>query len=229
MWLFYCGLANFELSEMKLRSLLCDNCLQQNSIYHYALESQQKCVCDAVMMYSSQKLEFEGPVRADLLPIEYLVTNTSKPIKELRFRSGDNINTLSLLHILMRADLSQLLHISISTTRFGFMINSSGCICLTDGGIQDFCEFLKKSINVKILHFEVHHTILSSARALADQINHCSKLFDLELHYQGTPECIQTFVISLNLHMSKCSLILEALDCQGHTPGPYYRPNSYIR
>ena len=97
-WRFYSGLVYFENSEQKLHSLLGSiQYILKFEYFHYALESQRKCVCDAIMMYYSQKLEFVGPVRGtNLLPIEYMVTNSSKPIKELKGIITDNINTLSL-------------------------------------------------------------------------------------------------------------------------------------
>ena len=214
-WRFYSGLVDFENSEQKLHSLLRSiQDIVDCEFSYYALESQQKCVCDAVMTFYSQKLTFRGTLRAsDITPIEYVVTTSSQLITDLEIVNIDYNTTAGLLHKLKKADLSQLRCISILTNNsFGFLMDA----CLNDDGMEHFCELLKKSINIKNLDLKVEHTFLCSARALADEINRCTKLLNLCLTYSGTPECIQTFAVALNPHVPKCSLSLEMLDHHGH-------------
>ena len=169
------------------------------------------------MTFYSQKLTFGGTLRvSDFTPIEYVVTTSSQLITELKIVSMDYNTTTSLLHKLKKADLSQLQRISILTNLLVFSYSDAG---LNDEGMEQFCELLKKSINVKHRYLEVEHTLLSSARALAGQINLCTKLLNLHLTYSGTPECIQTFAVVLNPHVPKCSLSLVMLD---HHDDEYY-------
>ena len=221
MWRFYSGLVKFENSEQKLRSLIgrVYYDILGSEYFHYALESQQKCVCDAVVSFYSHSLDFIGPVRASyLLPIEYVVMTSSLPITQLRIVNIDHSLTTSLLHILVKAEVRHLQSIAIHTT-CNTLLKSRGCICFNDDVMQHFCELLKKSKNVENLFLEVRHTLSSSARELADLINHCAKLSNLNLWYEGTLESIQMFVVSLSPHMPNCSLFLEALDNQGHALG----------
>ena len=217
-WRFYSGLVDFENSEQKLHSLL--GSIQDRvdcEFFYYARESQQKCVCNAVMTFYSQKLTFRGTLRvSDITPIEYVVTTSSQLITDLEIVNMDYNTTAGLLHKLKKADLSQLQCISILTNNsFGFLLDA----CLNDDGMEHFCELLKKSINIKNLYLKVEHTLLSSAGALADQINLCTKLLNLRLTYSGTPECIQTFAVALNPHVPECCLSLEMLDHHGHEYG----------
>ena len=217
-WRFYSGLVDFEYSEQKLCSLLGSiHDILTFEFFYYALESQQKCVCDAVITFYSQKLTFGGTLRvSDITPIEYVVTTSSQLITDLKIVNMDYNTTAGLLHKLKNADFSQLQHISILTSgSWSFLVDA----CLNDEGMEHFCELLKKSINVKHLRLEVEHTLLSSARALADQINLCTKLLNLRLTYSGTRECIQTFAVALNPHVPECSLSLVMLDHHGHKYG----------
>ena len=217
-WRFYSGLVDFEQSEQKLHSLLGSiHDILTFEFFHYALESQQKCVCDAVMTFYSQKLTFVGTLRvSDFTPIEYVVTNSSQLITDLEIVNMDYNTTAGLLHKLKKADLSQLQVISIQTKySMKFLMNE----CLNDEGMEHLCELLKECINVKHLCLKVKHTFLSSARELANQINRCAKLLHLDLSYVGTPECVQTFVDVLTPHMPECSLSLEKLNRQGHALG----------
>ena len=230
-WRFYSGLVNFENSEQILYNLLASARDIDSEFFHYALESQQKCVCDAVMMFYSQTLQFDGTTTrtlnvSDFSAIEYVVTTSSQLITDLEIANMDYSTTVSLLHKLKKADLHQLQHISILTKNIAKL---SMRACLNDDGMEHFCELLNKSNNVKHLRLEVEHALLSSARELADQINRCTSLLRLDLSYNGTPECIQTFAITLNPHMPECSLSLEKLNHQGHALGHRERNRRWSR
>ena len=216
-WRFYSGLVNFERSNLKLHSML-KNCSADNlELFHCALESQQKCVCDEVVMYKNQELTMGGRLTPTELPaIGYVVATSTLPFTSLKIHlyvlATDMI--IGILHTLNKAKLCKLQHISIAN----FSINQNSLRVVeecNDEANKHLCELLKNSVNLETLSLSAEHSLSSCALELAQHINCCSKLSHLSLSYNGTPECIHTFVSSLNPQISKWSLsFLKKLNTQ---------------
>ena len=216
-WRFYSGLVNFERSNLKLHSML-KNCSADNlELFHCALESQQKCVCDEVVMYKNQELTMGGRLTPTELPaIGYVVATSTLPFTSLKIHlyvlATDMI--IGILHTLNKAKLCKLQYISIAN----FFINQNSLRVVeecNDEANKHLCELLKNSVNLETLSLSAEHSLSSCALELAQHINCCSKLSHLSLSYNGTPECIHTFVSSLNPQISKWSLsFLKKLNTQ---------------
>ena len=192
-WRFYSGLVDFEHSIQILHH--CFNNLGEYGeyeIFHCALESQQKFVCNELINYKSQQLQFHEELNpTDLQAVGYVVTNSSQPITYLGI---DNPPNDIILHLLTKIDLQHLLHISIRQH------------CIDDKLTEDYCKLLKEAVNLENIQLCVRQTLSSSAAKLAKQINQFNKLLLLNVSYIGTPECIQTFLGSLSIRIPELKL-----------------------
>ena len=209
-WNFLSGLVNFEHSEQILH--LCFTNLNKFELFHCALESQQKFVCDEVIMYKNHELKIRDDrlTPIDVLAIGFVVTTSTQRITSLEICSSDKDMITSILLQLSKAVCCQLQHATITNNSF---VSNAPIIDETNN--KHICNVIQNSINLETLHLEIEHTLSSSALELADQINCCRKLSKLILSYNGTHECIYTFVGSLiNPHILEWSLALEKLSTQ---------------
>jgi len=215
-WRFYSGLDNSKHSKKKLLNLLSLRVRHKLfEVFHYALESQQKHICDEVIKCKYQQLVFRGTVKpSDLIAVNYVITTSSHPIARLEIEAVDSDTITSILYKLKKADLHQLRHISIDKLSVTYWKGIAYNTLCNDEGTKHLCELLNKSINVETLHVSTDHNLTNSAASLASQINHCTKLLYLTVNYRGTPECIQTFVGSLSSHIPQCMLSLNNLNAQ---------------
>ena len=206
MWLFYSGLV---ICSKQIVHLLFENQYEYN-LFHCAFESQQRYVCNELIKYKSQKLEFNeelGPT--DLLAVEYVITSSSQPITQLDIDGMSNESIVHLLHEIVYADLHQLQSISIGKSGIYFSID------MYSEGTEVFCEIIRRSIHLKTLHLTIEDMKSSSAKKLTSSINHCHQLLHLSVSYGGNPECIKTFISSLHLnHVQKLSLTFRILNAE---------------
>ena len=202
-WRFYSGLVNFEHCKAMLYSLLKSGSSGLYELYHYAVESQQKGICDEVIRYKNHELKIYDTMitPTDLLAIEYVVTTSTLCITSLEIYACDTDTITNIFHKLNKAISRQLRHITIAGSCIYF--NTFKC---NDEANKHICELIMTSINLETLCLCIEHTLSSSALELAHQISHCSKLSQLILSYNGTPECIHTFVSSLNPQVLEWSL-----------------------
>ena len=199
-WLFYSGLADLEKTPEIVDELFSHNLME---LCRYALESQSRTLSDRILEYKSGQLKFFGELTPTFfLSIEYVLAMSSLPITEIFFRSDDydHNRMRDLFQRLQKANVQQLHDLDV------------GIIC--DEETNYLCELLQTATNITKLEINIKHTRSCCAKELALQINRCTNLSSLKLSYSGTPECIQTFVSSLNFLISSWSLSLEELDNQ---------------
>ena len=203
-WLFYSGLADFEKSPKILDKLFSQRFQVEKC--HYALESQNKTLSDKILKDKSGKFFIcHAQTPTDFQSIEYVIATSPQPISEMTiwnyFYDDHNRNRMrAILQQLQKANVQQLNYLDI--------------FYIYDDETNSFCEVLQTAINITRLSLQIKHTNSCRANELALQINHCTKLYSLKLSYNGTPECIQTFVSSLNPCTSLLSLSLCSLDSQ---------------
>ena len=198
-WLFYSGLADFEITPKILDKLLSHKLIE---LCWYALESQNKTLSDKILNVKSSRLLFPGFLTpTDLLSVEYVIAMSSLPI------TGILINSSEYDHNRMRALLQQLQKANVQPLRY------LDIKCIYDDETNSLCEVLQTATNVTKLVLQIAHTHSCCAKELALQINHCAEISRLKISYSGTPECIQSFVSSLT-SVSEWSLTLKKLNSQ---------------
>jgi len=199
-WLFYSGLVDFLAVPERLEMILSLSSVVES--FHYALESQQKVVCDGIIKRNSGDFYFLEPLSpSDMLSIGYGLSESSEPIKSLTFANhpyGDN-QTVLLLRQIGTAQIYTLTSLEVS-----FLIGESGTGSL--------CELLQCAGNIDNLVLNIKHILSSSASSFACQINRCGRLSRLALSYSGTPECIKSFVSSLQSTLTYLHIFFKALD-----------------
>ena len=201
-WLFYSGLVNFVRSKQILQPLF--QSLYRYELFHCALESQQKYVCNELIMYYSKKLQLgSSPSPLDLIALEYVITSSSHCITRLEIDYGHRYDVTSLMHKVVKADLHQLQNVSVS------LYYTDKCkIESTD----IFCALLKKSINLKTLCLSVKSE-LSSVKLMAEVIDHFTKLPHLDILYSGSPHCMGKFINDITSpHVSEYSISFNSLN-----------------
>ena len=210
-WRFCSGLVNFEHCKLMLYSLLKSGSSTLYELYYYAFESQQKCICDEVLTYKNQELNiYDMLTPTDMQAIEYVVANSTQPITSLKIYTSDADMITSIFQTLNKTECCQLQHVILTRSYY-----TDEHVYAVYEANEHICDIIKKnSINLETLHLCLGHTLSSNALQLAHQINHCSKLSQLNLSYSGTPECIHTFVSSLNPQILEWSLSLQKLSTQ---------------
>ena len=214
-WRFYSGLVNFENSEDKLHLLFQRvHHVEACELFQCALESQQKCVCEELVSSYSNKLIVGDVLLMPryLLAVEYVLKTSSQPFTHLEIKCHDNSLVTSLLKTITTMRYYFLQHISIGR-RPGVFLNHIEDISLNDDGTSFFCELLQQcSERMETLCLNIYHTLSRNATKLADVINDCRGLSQLNLFYGGTPECIQTLLSSLDPSITRWTLSLKKLD-----------------
>ena len=198
-WLFYSGLADFEITPKILDKLLSHKLIE---LCWYALESQNKTLSDKILNVRSSRLLFPGFLTpTDLLSVEYVIATSSLPITGILFNSSeyDHNRMRALLQQLQKANVQPLRYLDIK--------------CIYDDETNSLCEVLQTATNITKLVLQIAHTQACCAKELALQINHCAEISHLKIYYSGTPECIQSFVSSLR-SVSEWSLTLKKLNSQ---------------
>ena len=203
-WRFYISLIDLAKALNKIVGLFF-RLKNWNYLYlcQCAFDLQQQKVCDEVLKRNSGRLICNNvQTPADILAIDYVIATSSLPLTQLVIGvcEHDDERITSLFSHLQKKDLQEL-----DVLLFG---------TLFDNGTASLCEVVKSATNITFLLLSIKHTCSCNATKLANQINHCTKLKDLQLYYSGTAECIQSFVSSLNTSLPKSSLSLDKLDSQ---------------
>ena len=202
-WLFYSGLVDFEKAPEKLDTLVqhgLESC-------KYAFESQQEIFCDGVIKACNSKLRCEDLMTpTDFQSVGYVIKTSTHPVTDLNIASyfdeyNDNRNSLVLSQLQESRFLNHL-------TKFWFI--SLTC----DADTESFCEVLIKAKNIRALKLKFKHKDSNYAELLACQISQCADLNCLDLSYDGSPECFQTFFSSLKVPQTFIRLHLNDLDAQ---------------
>ena len=215
LWRFYSGLVDFVNSKDKLHGLFQRvRYVEASELFMCALESQQKCVCDELVSSYSKKLRVDDKslTPSYLLAVEYVLKTSSQPFTHLEIKCHDNDLVARLLMMIATIHCYFLQHISIGR-RSGVFLNHTTDISLNDDGSSFFCELLQQcSERMETLCLNIYHTLSRNATELANVINDCRGLSQLNIFYGGTPECIQTLLSSLDPSITRWTLSLKELD-----------------
>ena len=202
-WRFYISLIDFAKALNKIDLFISKIDWDHLFLCQYAFDLQEQIVCDEVLKRNSGILRCDNvQTPADILAIDYVIATSSLSLTQLVIGAyeHDDERIISLFSHLQDKDLQELDVLIFST--------------LFDNGTASLCEVVKSATNIIFLVLTIEHTCSCNATKLADQINHCTKLKDLHLHYSGTAECIQSFVSSLNPSVPFFNLTLDKLDSQ---------------
>ena len=203
-WRFYISLIDFAKALNKIDLFISETDWDGLYLCQCAFDLQQQIVCDEVLKRNSGRLMcINVQTPADILAIDYVIATSSLSLTQLLIHSyeHDDERIISLFSHLQKKDLQELNELSFGT--------------LFDNGTASLCEVIKSATNITVLMLSIKHTCSCNATKLATRINHCTKLEYLFLRYSGTPECIQSFVTSLNPSVRECyNLLLDKLDSQ---------------
>ena len=202
-WRFYISLIDFAKALSKIDLFISQIHWADLYLCQCAFDLQQQIVCDEVLKKNSGTLSFDNvQTPADILAIDYVIETSSLSLTQLVIGAyeHDDERIISLFSHLQKKDLQKLRILQFGT--------------LFDNGTASLCEVVKSATNIIFLVLTIKHTCSCNATKLADQINHCTKLEFLQLHYSGTAECIQSFVTSLSPSVPKFHLKLDKLDSQ---------------
>ena len=203
-WRFYISLFDFAKALNKIDLFI--SCKDWDDLYlcQCAFDLQQKMFYDEVLKRKSRRLRCMNiQTPADVLAIDFVIETSSLSLTELEVYNyeHDDERITSLFSHLQKKDLQELNSLLFGT--------------LFDNGTASLCEVVESAINLTNLVLFIKHAHSCSATKLANEISHCTKLNLLQLSYSGTPECIQSFVSSLNPSVPGCFLLLDKLDSQG--------------
>ena len=201
-WLFYSGLISFDESSQQIVHLLFKN-LYFYDVFQCALESQQKYICDEVMMYFSKELSFNKSLSPlDLVALEYVLTSSSHSITCLKISYGNAENIMCLLQEVVKADLCQLHHISI-------FIYTNNKICNSN----IFCELLIKSTNLQTLCLSITTTGgLRYIERMTNEVSNFTKLPHLDVIHSGGHFFIRKFVRYVSPCVTDYSITFKLLN-----------------
>ena len=202
-WRFYISLIDFAKALSKIDLFISKIIWNDSFLCQCAFDLQQQIVCDEVLKGKSGRLmSFNVQTPADIQAMDYVIATSSLPLTQLTIQTyeHDDERIISLFSHLQKKDLQELKFISFGT--------------LFDNGTASLCEVVKSATNITFLALTIEHTCSCNATKLANQINHCTKLNNLQLHYSGTAECIQSFVTSLSPSVPEYSLQLDKLVSQ---------------
>ena len=201
-WRFYISLIDSAKALNKIVNLFISERWDALYLCQCAFDFQQQIVCDEILKRNGRLKCRNIQTPADILAIDYVIATSSLSLTELSIHTyeHDDDRIISLFSHLQKKDLKQLTRLEFST--------------LFDNGTASLCEVVKSATNIRLLMLIIKHTCSCDATKLDNQINHCTKLEFLQLHYSGTPECIQSFVSSLNLSVPDFDLTLDKLDSQ---------------
>ena len=202
-WRFYISLIDSAKALSKIDLFISKKNWDDFFLCQCAFDLQEQIVCDEVLKRNSGRLMCDNvQTPADILAIDYVIATSSLSLTRLMIQSyeHDDERITSLFSHLQEKDLKQLMELWFGT--------------LFDNGTASLCEVVKSATNITDLLLVIKHTCSCNTTKLANQINHCTKLEFLHLSYSGTPECIQSFVTSLNPSVRKCCLSLDKLDSQ---------------
>ena len=203
LWRFYISLIDFTEALKRIDIFISREDKYALHLCQCAYDLQQKMFCDEVIKRKSRRLKCDNiQTPADILAIDYVIETSSLSLTELMILNydQDDERIISLFSHLQKKDLQELDALIFST--------------LFDNGTASLCEVVKLATNITELHLKIKHTVPCNSTKLANQINHCKKLKNLELCYSGTQECIRSFVSSLRVSVPECSLLLNKLDSQ---------------
>ena len=202
-WRFYISLIDFAKALNKIDLFISKKNWNDLYMCQCAFDLQQQIVCDEILKRNDRKLKCRNvQTPADILAIDYVIETSSLSLTKLGIHTyeHDDERIISLFSHLQEKDLQELKILLFST--------------LFDNGTASLCEVVKSATNITLLLLAIKHTCSCNATKLANQINHCTELERLYLYYSGTPECIQSFVTSLNPSVRECYLSLDKLDSQ---------------
>ena len=202
-WRFYISLIDFTEALKKIDLFFINKDWDDLYLCQCAFDLKQKIFCDEVLKRNSCRLKCDNiKTPADILAIDYVIATSCLSLTKLEVCNYDHDDEriTSLFSHLQEKDQE------LNNLSFGILF---------DNGTASLCQLIKSATNITVLQLFINHTCSCNATKLANQISHCTKLNLLILIYCGTPECIQSFVSSLNPAVRGwCYVLFVKLDCQ---------------
>ena len=205
-WKFYSGMVKFENKMAQIEHIIRHAGGMKGgdaSVYgvQCAYESQQRVVCDSIVMGSRGKLSYYNSTLslADMTAVGYVISTTSHPVTHL-VMAGCHLHDDHVRTLLKEIILNKLM--CIEEMRFhGNNISAEGVVALADGlkscsnlqhldlstnnigdkGAVALADGLKSCSNLQLLYLSANNIGAKGAVALADGLKSCSNLQDLIL------------------------------------------------
>ena len=206
-WIFYCGLINFQFGLMRFKKLI-KTYRDEALLMRYGYESQQLDVCDEVVKYFIGSLRFRFYnllTPTDLLAIGYVIATISQPVTQLSLYYLQYDDTLKiLLAQLSEKTIHNLLYLNLSSPIYGkemFML----------------INILKSATNLETIALRIKDFSPDEAEGLVGQLKQLSSLRKLSLYSTAAPNSIHVLVKALSSLSSEPTITLsfEDVDTEG--------------
>ena len=204
-WIFYCGLINFQFGLMRFKKLM-KSYTDKLLLMRYGYESQQLDVCDEVVKQLNGSIIFHDLLTpTDLLAIGYVIATTSQPVTWLSLRSLQYDDTLKiLLAPLSQKNLHNLNNLDLSPPIYGkemFML----------------INILKSATNLETITLTIKDFGPDEAEGLVGQLKQLSSLISLSLSSTAAPNSIHVLVKALSSlsNKPKITLSFKYVDTEG--------------
>ena len=208
-WIFYCGLVNFQSGLTRFKKLIHGSKdFWNKEVVRYGYESQQQSVCDELVKQLNGSLNFYKILTpTEIQAIKYIITTTTQPVSEISLRHSlyDDDRITILIDQLSQMNLQRLGTLNIYSPMHGNENNM-------------FVNVLKSATNLRRLRLNIKDISSDDTKCFIDQMKHLTSLKYLDLYFSAPPNSINVLLTGLSFLTKIHSLNLSLEDVDTENP-----------